>query len=165
MESLTPVYNLNNWTKSDSWQTLDGYRLPTGAEWEYAARGGSTENIYAGGDTIKTICWYWDNSNESENSQLNFGHGSFSVGGKKGNGFNLYDLSGNIQEFCWDIYAINYYSVSPKNNPTGAASGNHKVLRGGSWHSPENECRVYARDYAAASAGSFKIGFRVVRSR
>ncbi len=102
------------------------YRLPTEAEWEYAARSGGTNGKWAGTSSESQLgdyAWYGSNS----------GGKVHPVGQKKPNGLGLYDMSGNIWEWVQDWYDKNYYRNSPRNNPTGPSSGTYRVLRGGSW--------------------------------
>jgi formylglycine-generating enzyme required for sulfatase activity len=97
------------------------YRLPTEAEWEYACRSGGREELYAGGSDIDQVAWYYPNS----------GHKTHDVGLKRPNGLGLYDMSGNVWEWCQDQYA-SYSSISVT-DPVNVSSDNHHVLRGGSW--------------------------------
>jgi formylglycine-generating enzyme required for sulfatase activity len=99
------------------------YRLPTEAEWEYAARSGGKREKYSGGDNLDSIGWYKDNS----------GSKTHPSGQKKPNGLGLYDMTGNVWEWVADWYGEKYYSGSPKNNPRGPDSGQDRVFRGGSW--------------------------------
>ncbi|MBI3600779.1 MAG: formylglycine-generating enzyme family protein, partial [Nitrospinae bacterium] len=107
------------------------YRLPTEAEWEYAARSGGRSEKYSGGNNIDSVAWYNSNSNSKTHP----------VGQKEANGLGLYDMTGNVWEWCQDWYDSDYYRKSPKNNPEGASSGQYRVLRGGSW----DEYARYAR--------------------
>jgi sulfatase modifying factor 1 len=131
------------------------YRLPTEAEWEYAARSGGKSEKYSGGNDVDSVAWYSSNS----------GSKTHPVGQKKPNGLGIYDMSGNVWEWVQDWYDGNYYKNSPRNNPTGPNSGFRRVSRGGSWGS-------YARLVRAANRGSYtpddrynRLGFRLVRTK
>ena len=140
--------------------TLTGkkYRLPTEAEWEYAARGGSSNsnNIYAGGNDIETVAWYDGNS----------GYQTHLVGQKQPNEVGLYDMSGNVWEWCNDWYAANYYFPSQglDINPQGPEIGEIRVIRGGCWSLPPKSCRIANRHYVRPTDNNFNIGFRLVYS-
>ena len=130
------------------------YRLPTEAEWEYAARGGQQSKgyKYAGSNNIDTVAWYDKNS----------GSTTHPVGQKNPNELGLYDMSGNVWEWCNDWYAADYYKNSPANNPTGPTSGTSRVLRGGSWRSYAQRCRSAYRDNFTPSIRDRNRGFRLV---
>ena len=128
------------------------FRLPTEAEWEYAARGGQ-DYKYSGSDNIDEVAWYGNNSESQPHS----------VGGKKPNAFGLYDMSGNLLEWCQDWYGDKYYSSRPTKNPPGPSSGSMRVLRGGGWDFIDDACRVTTR-YYYNSSGSFDAGFRLLRT-
>lgn len=104
-------------------KTGKNYRLPTEAEWEYAARSGGKNEKYAGGNYINSVAWYSNNSGDKTHP----------VGQKQPNGLGIYDMSGNVREWVQDWYKNNYYKNSPRNNPRGPDSGQARVLRGGSW--------------------------------
>ena len=118
-------------------QTGQNFRLPTEAEWEFAARGGnrSTGAKYAGSHAISTVAWYAHNS----------GSRTHPVKGKSPNELGLYDMSGNVWEWCEDWYGSSYYSSSPQTNPKGPASGYYRVCRGGCCYYDARFCRVAIR--------------------
>ncbi len=129
------------------------YLLPTEAQWEYAARGGknSRNYEYSGSDDIDAVAWYRSNS----------GATTHPVKQKRANELGLYDMSGNVWEWCSDWYGT--YSSSMQNNPTGASSGQYRVLRGGSYGNNARLCRVSLRDYSTPSNRNYgDFGFRVV---
>lgn len=133
--------------------TGNNYRLPTEAEWEYAARGGE-DYKYAGSDTLDLVGWYRDNSGERPQP----------VGQKRPNGYGLYDMSGNVVELCKDRFDPNYYSKSGRDNPQGPSTGSARIFRGGSYSAPPFGNRVSYR--VVVPQGRFlDLGFRLVRGR
>ena len=134
--------------------TGKSYRLPTEAEWEYAARGGNNSRgyKYSGSNNIGSVAWYYDNS----------GSTTHPVGSKSPNELGIYDMSGNVREWCQDRWASNYYSSSPQRNPQGSASGSDRVLRGGCWDNDARNCRVSCRSYVSPYSGGYYLGFRLV---
>ncbi len=138
-------------------QTDQTYRLPTEAEWEYAARGGvQSSNVsyqYAGSNTLGDLAWYDDNS----------GKKTHPVAQKKPNALGLYDMSGNVWEWCNDYYDADYYQNSAKKNPQGASSGDYRVLRGGDWYGNAQGCRVALRVRRDPDHRVSGLGFRLVR--
>lgn len=141
-----------------------GYRfaLPTEAQWEYAARGGKNASPYkySGSNNIDNVAWYVSNSDNGDvTSSLNYG--SRSVKGQKPNALGLYDMSGNVWEWCADWYSADYYSVSPSENPKGPASGSERVLRGGSWGTHARHCRLSNRHHKAPDTRDGQFGFRL----
>lgn len=129
------------------------YTLPTEAQWEYAARGGKKADgtKYAGSNMIDAVAWYTDNSGSSTHP----------CGTKRANALGIYDMSGNVWEWCKDWYSSSYTSYDT-NNPTGPSSGSYRVFRGGSWFNNASYCRV-ARRSNVSPGGRYKYnGFRVV---
>ena len=130
------------------------FRLPTEAEWEYAARGGKKSRgyQYSGSNTLGDVAWYGDNS----------GSKTHAVGTKQPNELGIYDMTGNVWEWCQDWY--DSYSSSPQTNPTGAASGSSRVLRGGSWYFSARDCRTSYRDCITPDYRDGNLGLRLVLS-
>ncbi|MFH0780590.1 MAG: FlgO family outer membrane protein [Pseudomonadota bacterium] len=128
------------------------YRLPTEAEWEYAARSGGKSEKYAGGNEIDAVAWY----------NKNCGGGTNPVGQKQPNGLGLYDMSGNVREWCGDWYDSSYYGNSPRNSPKGSSSGSDYVVRGGSWGGSAGNARATSRFAGAPSFANVDLGFRLV---
>ena len=129
------------------------YTLPTEAQWEYAARGGNKNEgaKYAGTNMIDAVAWYSNNS----------GSTTHIVGSKRANALGIYDMSGNVWEWCKDWYANSYASYYT-NNPTGPSSGTYRVIRGGGWSSNNPSCRVADRDNRSYDYRGSNLGFRVV---
>jgi formylglycine-generating enzyme required for sulfatase activity len=130
------------------------YRLPTEAEWEYACRAGSTTGFCFGDDESKLgeYAWYYENSDNKTHP----------VSQKKPNAWGLYDMHGNVWEWCYDWY--DSYRNSPAEDPQGPASGQNRVLRGGSWSGNEGNCRSADRVAAATWNRGENVGFRIARS-
>ena len=135
------------------------FRLPTEAEWEFAARGGNLSQgyKYSGSNTIGDVAWYRDNSCALGSSHPDYG--THPVGTKAPNELGLYDMSGNVFEWCQDLY--DSYSSSPSTNPTGPATGNFRVSRGGNWSSSATCSRVSYRFILPLDAYFFFLGLRL----
>jgi len=135
-------------------KTDKNYRLPTEAEWEYAARGGSQSKgyQYAGSDDLDEVAWYSSNS----------GAHAHPVAEKKANELGLHDMSGNVWEWCEDWYGD--YSSGGHTNPTGPKKGSAQLRRGGSWHASAARCRVLYRGYNIPGIREDNLGFRVAAS-
>ena len=155
-----PVYyvswnNAQEFCKKLSEQTGKKYVLPTEAMWEYAARGGvhKTKTLFAGSNDIEEVAWYRNNSEKNTHP----------VGIKKANALVIYDMSGNVWEWCSDWY-MDRYDKADDYNPQGPASGSSRVLRGGSCDYDAFDCRVSYRNYDSPGSGRHDIGFRVACS-
>lgn len=133
--------------------TGKSYRLPTEAEWEYAARGGGNSRgyKYSGSDNIGSVAWY----------DVNSGNTTHPVGSKSPNELGIYDMSGNVCEWCQDWYGSSYYSNSPQRNPQGPTSGSRRVFRGASWNGSARGCWVSYRDYSTPDDRYYFLGFRL----
>lgn len=131
--------------------TGKNYSLPTEAQWEFAARGGINRKNrkYAGSNNLDLVAWYKENSD-----------GTRPVGQKQPNEMGIYDMSGNVYEWCLDYYAP--YSFGIRSNPTGPETGEFKVLRGGSWNTFAGSCRVSNRFFSKPDLRHHHFGFRLV---
>ena len=129
------------------------FRLPTEAEWEYAARGGNRSQgyKYAGSNTIGDVAWYGNYSPSTTSP----------IGTKQANELGLYDMSGNVWEWCQDWYGS--YSSDAQNNPTGPVSGSYRVFRGGGWYNGARDCRVSSRGYNTPSDRTSLRGLRLAQ--
>ena len=139
--------------------TGERFRLPTEAEWEYAARGGNRSKgyRYSGSNDIDSVAWYWRNSGNT----WGFFEKTHPVATKIPNELGLYDMSGNVWEWCSDWYESSYYSSSPSTNPTGLSSGSRRVARGGSWNNYARNCRVSFRYFNSADFRYYYLGLRL----
>lgn len=173
-EGLVPVYSINSSTNPDNWGavpmssanptwdaavcdwTVNGYRMPTEAEWEYAARGAQNtpDYLYSGNNDISIVAWFGGNA----------GGRTQPVGTKLENGLGIFDMSGNVNEWCWDWFNTDYYTYSPVNNPAGPSFGSLRVLRGGCWNYPSENCRLAYRNSIVPNYYSMYYGLRLVRS-
>lgn len=164
---LSPYYKVEKDGENEPHVSLEengnGFRLPTEAEWEFAARGGIKCECkkYSGSDKIDEVAWYIENSLD-EYIKIDRTH---IVGKKKPNELGLYDMSGNVFEWCWDIYDKDYFKSdeAKKRNPIGPnGNASNRVVRGGGWDAPAQTCSVYSRHPKPANTCEPDIGFRIV---
>jgi formylglycine-generating enzyme required for sulfatase activity len=169
LEELTPVYTITGRTPATGYPITDaavtqnwvanGYRLPTEAQWEYACRGKTTTAFNNGNDDytnasqVEAVAWYTGNS----------GGRTHEAGLKTPNAWGLYDMNGNVYEWCWDWYDSSYYSSSSVTDPQGASSGANRVVRGGNWSSSAQNMRSAFRFNYSPDDRNNTIGFRILR--
>ncbi len=160
--SLSPAYDSNgnlldgngNITKDIT--KVKGYRLPTEAEWEYAAGGGINSTgsyLYAGSNDIFSVVWFWSNADCAH-----------VIGQKTPNELGLYDMSGNVAEWCFDWWSREYYSIPNQVNPIGPDTSQYRVIRGGSFQDEYYKCRIGRRAGFTPGNYAHNIGFRIVRT-
>ena len=176
----SPCYKVNGTTDTSQWNytphnknsiigsitcdfAANGYRLPTEAEWEYLARGGNLTNsgqtTYSGSGTVGSVAWYRENAYDVGSSSPDYG--THTVKKKAANTLGLYDMSGNVDEWCWDRYG----SINTSTPSAGVASGHIRVMRGGSWSYLASICTVSYRGLYDSFYRDSHGGFRVVCSR
>ena len=143
-----PTSNNDTWNAATCDSTANGYRLPIEAEWEWAARGGKSYT-YAGSNDVNDVAWWSGNTNKS---------GTRDVKTKKANTYGLYDMSGNVWEWCWDWYG----GISSKTPDAGPASGSYRCQRGGSWYDLADYAQVATRFSINPYSRYYNSGFRVV---
>ncbi len=157
-ENDYPVENVS-WNDTQEYiRKLNGmgignFRLPSEAEWEYAARSGGKAEKYSGGGDVNSVAWHSSNS----------GGSTHPVKTKKGNGLGVYDMSGNVWEWCDDIYISDIYGRSDGKNPIYTSDGPNRVIRGGSWNNVPDCVRCAFRRSNVPSFRSYNVGFRLLR--
>ncbi len=155
---LTKCYKKNADGGWDLNRSANGYRLPTEAEWEFAARGGTKSNKtkYSGSNNINEVAWY------DETSKL---AGPKAVKTKKPNELGIYDMSGNVWEWCSDYYQSGFYAKSPEKDPFCSTSMPYRSLRGGSWHYRAELTKITSRDGPKAGKTNYNYGFRLAKNK
>jgi formylglycine-generating enzyme required for sulfatase activity len=154
-EGLEPCYTLESGTNWLCDFNKKGYRLPTEAEWEYACRAGTITDHYTGTSESQfaSAAWYGSNSDSITHP----------VGQKVANNFGLYDMHGNVWEWCWDWYSD--YEEGTFDDPTGPNTGSWSIIRGGSWLVDMWSCRSARRNFLNSVDAFYDVGFRVVRTK
>jgi len=150
------ICNTGGFLEKLNQKNLGKFRLPTEAEWEYSCRGGTTADNYWGSMSIDYYCWYSGNSKTTAATPF-YAH---PVGNKSPNSFGLYDMNGNVEEWCSDWYGP--YTSTLATDPPGPATGTARVIRGGSWYGGSDKCSSTARYYEGPSEWFTYRGFRVV---
>ena len=164
-----PVVQVS-WNDASAYAAWMGKRLPTEAEWEYAARGGLEQKPFPWGDELEPgdrhAMNVWQGVFPSRNSKADGHYGPAPVRTYKPNGYGLYQMTGNVWEWCWDWFDPTYYRASPRENPTGPANGDRRVMRGGSYLCHASYCNRYRTDARSGNtpdSATTNLGFRCVR--
>ena len=160
-EGLTPVYTIDG--RAVTWnRNTDGYRLPTEAEWEYACRAG-TLTVFSTGINITSAQANYDGTRPfNNNERTEYRRTTIPAGSFAPNAFGLFDMHGNVGEWCWDINGV--YAAGPQTDPAGAASGGYRIFRGGGWNHPADFLRSAKRSANTPTTRGHYLGFRVARN-
>ena len=182
-EGLVPCYSISGSTDPARWGSVptsqnstwdaarcdwnaNGYRLPTEAEWEYACRAGTSTATSFGNSLVSSQANFNGNYQYNVSTKGTYLEKTAPVGSYPANAWGIYDMHGNVWEWCWDWYKDSYYASSPGSDPHGADSGRYRVLRGGSWSYDGDYLRSANRsDYGAPTYRNYNYGFRVVVGR
>ena len=164
-----PVVHVS-WTDARAFATWSGKRLPTEAEWECAARGGLVQKRFPWGDELEPAGRHamnvWQGVFPTKNTEADGYFGTAPAKSYKANGYGLYQVTGNVWEWCWDWFDPRYYQVTPRDNPTGPAHGERRVMRGGSYLCHASYCNRYRTDSRSGNtpdSATTNLGFRCVR--
>ncbi len=158
-KNLKPFYNIAGSNVTADWSAT-GYRLPTEAEWEFAARSGGVQEEWAGTSSEEELVTFSNFMGSSDGHRRLAPIGSFQA-----NKLGLADMSGNVAEWCWDWYDEEYYKSSPTQNPRGPANGTNRVIRGGSWNHAKAFCRTTQRYSLRPASTTSLIGFRLAQNK
>jgi formylglycine-generating enzyme required for sulfatase activity len=164
-----PVVHVS-WNDAQAYAAWTGKRLPTEAEWECAARGGRVQKRFPWGDELEPggrhLMNVWQGVFPTKNSEADGHYGTAPAKSYRANGFGLYQMTGNVWEWCWDWFDPTYYRSSPRENPIGPPTGERRVMRGGSYLCHASYCNRYRTDSRSANtpdSATDNLGFRCVR--
>ncbi|MDR2923824.1 MAG: formylglycine-generating enzyme family protein [Treponema sp.] len=158
---LTPAYDIKG--PAVMWdRNADGYRLPTEAEWEYACRAGTSTAFNTGSSITTEQANFNGTESYNNNAQGLFIEKTMPVGSYPANAWGLYDMHGNVFEWCWDLHS--YYDLKEQTDPTGPVSGSLRIIRGGSWVNGGETLRSACRGIYIPGGGNERIGFRLARN-